>query len=131
MCALHMYTGGWDVDCGGNFNNLYCDDIRDDDNIPIPLKWSSGHQCEATEKGASCKSSLVSDSDSEELVCPQLPPSSPKQLANGYTHKNVPREWTCDPALYYELESDVIDFSCDCGCGVIDPGQVLKELLKS
>ena len=63
----------------------------------------------------------------EELHCPQLPKTSPKQLSWNsdktvqYSFRTPPLDWTCAPELYYELGAGSSSPVCDCGCGVIDP----------
>lgn len=116
--------GGFDPDCASNFNDLYCDNVRDDNDVPLALSWTSGYQCEATSSGASCiggdKDTNKNDTNgsTDDLVCSQLPPMTPKQLAAGHSYNNPPKNWTCDPALYYEADSGKsASYSCDCGCG--------------
>ena len=95
--------------------------------MPLALSWTSGYQCEANGEGASCigkgaGEESLSTEDSGDLVCPQLPPTTSSQLAKNNTFGNPPAGWTCDPALYYEADSGMsLPYSCDCGCGVIDP----------
>ena len=63
----------------------------------------------------------------QELLCPQLPPTSPARLAidphtnKSYSHADLPLSWTCPPDQYYELSRGVSNPSCDCECGVVDP----------
>jgi len=115
--------GAEDPDCSSNFNNMYCDDVRDSGGSPLPLVYGSGYECIMSHAGATCSNqgTMKNSNSGSELDCPQLPEVSPRQLAKGRTADKVPSDWTCDPALYYQLDTGIADFSCDCGCGIIDP----------
>ena len=97
--------------------------------MPLALSWTSGYTCESNSAGAIClsdKTKLNVESNVTapvgELSCPQLPPTTPAQLANGSRHAKPPDGWTCQPELYFEADSENgQSYSCDCGCGVIDP----------
>lgn len=109
---------------------MYCDGAVDGSGVPVPLPWSSGSQCFGSPSGSYCEmKDAIASSGSEDLECPQLPKTSPKQLAAGRKHGDPPAGWTCASQLYYEMEIGVTSFTCDCGCGVIDPdcGYVLTS----
>eukprot|EP00808_Paulinella_micropora_P015458 g17847.t1 len=92
----------------------------------MPRSWEKGPTCVVEEGTAHCQ-------DKEKVVdCPELPPFRPARLVKpGAGKGKPPPEWTCDPLAYYESEGlDTVyihitelsfHYSCDCGCGVIDP----------
>ena len=90
---------------------------------PLGIPRSQGAVCHVEAGGhATCG---VREESKEVVVasvsCPQLPPTSPSQLARG-TWSKPPVGWTCPPELYYQLDCPfVINVTCDCGCGIIDP----------
>ncbi len=131
----------------GNFNNLYCAEVVDSAGTPLPIQWGHGIECRIHEGLAGCTLTKGANQDakgnvslslaaatvadlgveSQELVCPQLPSTSPARLARdrrtnkSYSHADPPASWTCPPDVYYELGRGVLNPSCNCGCGVIDP----------
>lgn len=132
MCAfVFRVSGGMDPDCFDNFNNMYCDEVRDSTGAPQPVPWDAGYQCVV-----SSGSSAVAHCSREESTavvtepdCPQLPATSPRQLMGLWSRGNPPPEWTCDPMLYDELDSKglqeptaaSLEATCNCECGIIDP----------
>jgi hypothetical protein len=52
----------------------------------------------------------------EDLLCPQLPPLTPSQLAKGRVWNTPPLGWMCHPEKYYEL-AGVNPSAANCDCG--------------
>ncbi len=93
--------------------------MLDENGSPKLFTWGSGLECVVSAAGATCETTKwKSGSD---LICPQLPKVSPPQVAEGHKHGEPPANWTCAPDLYYEMASGKLRFTCDCGCGIVDP----------
>eukprot|EP00808_Paulinella_micropora_P019692 g52.t1 len=115
--------GDLDPDCMLNYNNIYCADYMDSAGTPLARTWVKGPNCVVSYKdgkrAARCEPKGRAD------YCPQLPLFEPEDLvAPGRGKGNPPPEWTCPPGKYYESEGSTdgkFFYSCDCGCGVIDP----------
>lgn len=56
------------------------------------------------------------------VMCPQLPPTAPSDLASGFLAGQPPLGWSCPASQYFEINgTDPAAAVCHCGCGVIDP----------
>eukprot|EP00808_Paulinella_micropora_P014061 g3445.t1 len=127
--------GDLDPDCQLMYNNIYCGDHLDENGVPLPLSWDNGEACvvdsQSGIQGAHCQNQFADGQT--ELYCPQLPPFLPRDLVKPGARKGKPPpEWTCAPEAYYESQGGHgkrTNYSCDCGCGVIDPdcGYVLQS----
>lgn len=100
----------------GNFDNLYCSDVLDNDGILQAIPWGSGTECTMHSGTVKCTNS--SKRTIEDIRCPQLPLTSPFQLArNGsavFSSFNLPPGWTCAPEKFYEWGRGLGDPTCDC-----------------
>eukprot|EP00808_Paulinella_micropora_P031736 g49809.t1 len=124
--------GDLDPDCQLLYNNIYCADHLDEAGIPVPRSWEQGVTCEVDASSGFSGAHCVAQ-DTVEFACSQLPPVLPNQLVKaGAAKGRPPPEWTCAPEAYYESQgyrNSSLRYSCDCGCGVIDPdcGYQLKS----
>jgi len=109
--------GGFDPDCLGAYNDIYCSDYISADGSFLPRTWANGPFCLMDQYGTYCETienpNRLSDGS---LFCPQLPTLAPWQIVvPSYGYGNPPPGWLCDRFEYYDGST------CDCECGLIDP----------
>eukprot|EP00808_Paulinella_micropora_P018678 g80264.t1 len=123
--------GDFDPDCEFSYDNIYCPGYEDSEGVPIPRSWDQGVTCVVDVSSGQRTTHCVGQE--QDVVCPQLPPVLPRQLVKqGAGKGRPPPGWTCAPEAYYESQNNQnysLQYSCDCGCGVIDPdcGYALQD----